>query len=91
MTCHITMQRIPPPPPLPSELNRAQTAFLALHLGRVDTWQWHFLGTQLRAQADGISATIWRDDLDHLIRRGLLRRSHGEMVEITAQGRQAVE
>jgi hypothetical protein len=84
---NITMERIAPP------LNRAQTAFLALHAGPTSphTWQWHFAGSALRATGETGSATIWRDDLEHLIRRGLLRKGVGcADVTITEQGRQAV-
>lgn len=87
----ITMERIRPAP-APPALNPAQRAFLSLHLHPVECHQWHFVGTQLRAQAEGISCTIWRDDLEHLIRLGLLVRGLGcADVAITEQGREAIQ
>lgn len=74
-----------------SNLSVAQNNFLKLHAQHlVDRWQWHFLETQLRAHAgERHSATIWRDELDDLVSRGLMERSHGFVMQITNAGRQA--
>lgn len=86
----MTTAQLERPATLP--LNPAQRAFLRLHAHfLVDQWQWHFCDVQLRAQAEGIGATIWRDDLEHLIRRGLMRQGHGSAVTITEAGKAACE
>jgi hypothetical protein len=94
MTCHITMQRIPPPAPLaPPALNAAQMAFLALHAASQPphTWRWHFAGSALRATGEAGSATIWADDLDALVEAGHLRRGVGcADCHVTMAGRDAV-
>lgn len=61
-----------------SDLSDSQRAFLALHIQHaVDMWQWHFCKTQLRAHAGIRRATIWIDELDDLIARGLMRKGFG--------------
>ncbi len=86
MTCHITMER----PRLP--LSPAQRAFLALHASPVYRHQWHFCQTQLRAHGDAGSATIWADDLRHLLVLGLMRAGVGcADVVLTLAGARAVE
>lgn len=74
-----------------SDLTVAQRNFLELHaLHLVERWQWHFIGTQMRAHAGIRTATIWRDDLDNLIARGLIEESHGVSYRITDAGRVAL-
>ena len=73
------------------DLTVAQRNFLTLHaLHLVERWQWHFIWTQMRAHAGIRTATIWRDDLDNLIARGLIEESHGVSYRITDAGRQKI-
>lgn len=73
---------VPDPP-----LTKAQLAFLRLHSQHLAiSWQWVMLESMLRARSDRHGATIWRDELDDLIARGLMTRSHGASVAITAAG-----
>jgi hypothetical protein len=90
VTCHITVQRIPPPAPL--ALSPAQTAFLALHAAPnpPHTWRWHFAGSALRATSEGVCATIWLDELDALVAAGLLAKGPGFDLVVTDLGRAAV-
>lgn len=76
----------------PPDLSVAQRNFLVLHASHlVERWQWHFLGTQLRAHAGRRKATIWCDDLDDLLSRGLMEGGHGcADVRITSEGRQRI-
>jgi hypothetical protein len=73
-------------------LSVAQTNFLALHAKHVvERSQWHFCDTQLRAHAGRHKATIWRDDLEDLLARGLMERGVGIAdMRITDAGRQAI-
>jgi hypothetical protein len=74
------------------ELTTAQRNFLRLHVKRtVDRWQWHFCSTQLRAHAGRRSATIWYGELDDLVQRGLMLRSHGATVYATMAGAEMVK
>lgn len=94
MTCHITLPKLPfheSPPLTPETLTLAQRNFLALHLLPVERWQWHFCDTQLRAHVGRRSATIWKDELEHLIVLGLMSRELGVSVSITTQGREVAE
>lgn len=92
MTCHITMERISPPLQPVDPLTVAQHNFLALHAAAlVTSWQWHFCESQLRAAAGTRKATIWRDELDDLVRWGLMERGTGYSVAVTAMGREAME
>lgn len=85
MTCHITMERIAPP-----TLNPAQLSFLRAHFSHIHRHQWHFAGTQLRASGEAGTATIWKDDLEHLVTLGLLRRGVGcADVVLTRLGKEA--
>jgi hypothetical protein len=69
-------------------LSIAQHNFLRLHVKHaVDTWQWHFCKTQLRAHAGKRCATIWVDELRDLIARGLMAGSHGATVYATSDGK----
>lgn len=72
--------------------NGAQRRFLEFHTRHVEiAWIWYFLNTQLRAIAvTGHTATIWRDDLDELVRLRLMVRGHGcADYNITNAGREA--
>jgi hypothetical protein len=74
-----------------TDLTIAQRNFLRLHVKHaVDKWQWHFCETQLRAHAGRRKATIWRDELDDLVSRGLVNVSHGNSVYATMTGRDLV-
>lgn len=73
-------------------LSTTQRNFMALHVKHaVDRWQWHFCSTQLRAHAGRRSATIWYGELDDLVQRGLMLRSHGATVSVTLAGREWVK
>jgi hypothetical protein len=62
----------------PPPLSTAQQNFLRLHVKHaVDMWQWHFCKTQIRAHVGRRRATIWIDELDDLIARGLMVRGAG--------------
>ena len=70
----------------------AQRNFLTLHARNiVYQHQWYFCETQLRAQTGTKTATIWRDELDDLVNRGLMLRGAGcADVTITTDGRELV-
>lgn len=70
-------------------LTVAQLAFLRLHVKHAVTmWRWHFCETQLRAQASRMRrATIWRDELDDLIARGLMTQGLGNTCYATPDGK----
>ena len=70
-------------------LSTSQFNFLALHVRSLaERWQWYFCNTQLRAHAGKTTATIWRDDLDDLIARGLMFKGAGcADVHATIEGR----
>jgi hypothetical protein len=73
--------------------NDAQMRFLRFHVRYlVTSWRWHFVGTQLRAHAEGgQSATIWRDDIEQLVVKGLMRWGVGcADCSITLTGRELV-
>lgn len=84
----MTLPHVPFPPLQP--LSPAQCAFLDLHAHNVVTsWRWHFCETQLRATAGLRKATIWRDDLEDLVARGLMTRGVGYSMALTELGREA--
>lgn len=87
MTCHGSLPFRDSPPLAP--LSIPQRNFLALHARyQVDRWQWHFSECALRAFAGTKSATIWRDELDDLVTRGLMQYGVGcADVRVTEQGR----
>lgn len=59
-------------------LTVSQHNFLRLHATHaVEMWKWHFCSTQLRAHAGTRRATIWADELNDLIARGLMRYGLG--------------
>ena len=73
----------------PPPLSTAQLNFLTLHVKHaVDMWQWHFCGVQLRAHVGRRRrATIWIDELDDLIARGLMFKGLGATVYATTDGK----
>lgn len=72
----MTLSFVASPPLQP--LSIPQRNFLRLHaLYLVDCHKWHFVCTQLRAFAGTKSATIWRDELDDLVARGLMQYGVG--------------
>jgi hypothetical protein len=72
-------------------LSTAQRNFLRMHVKyAVDMWQWHFCKTQLRAHAGRRCATIWTDELDDLLGRGLMSRGVGATVYATSKGKTLV-
>lgn len=72
-----------------TDITIAQRNFLALHIKHnVDMWTWHFGMTQLRAHVGRRRATIWTDELDDLVRRGLMYRGLGATVYASAKGRE---
>lgn len=72
-----------------AELTPSQLAFLRLHVKHgVDMWQWHFCDSMLRAHAGHRRATIWRDDLDNLIARGMVVRGVGVTIYPTIDARE---
>lgn len=74
-----------------SDLTVPQRNFLRLHVKRVVyMWQWHLGETQLRAHAGTFRATIWRDELNDLIARGLMYRGTGNIIGTTTAGRELV-
>lgn len=61
-----------------ADLSASQRNFLRLHVKHaVDGWQWHFCNTQLRAHVRRQRATIWIDELNDLIARGLMFKGAG--------------
>lgn len=89
--CDVPVHLIDDPEPPAVFLNAEQLRFLWLHASHhVVKWQWHFLETMLRAYTDkGQTASIWRDNLNDLLQRGLLEHGHGcADVRITDLGRE---
>ncbi len=75
-------------PTLAVPLSISQRNFLRLHVKYdIDMWQWHFCKTQLRAHVGRRRATIWVDELDDLIARGLMRKGLGATVYATSDGK----
>lgn len=71
-------------------LTVSQRNFLRLHVTHaVEMWKWHFCSTQLRAHSGhNRRATIWVDELNDLIERGLMRYGIGVAhVYATADGK----
>jgi hypothetical protein len=76
MTCHSTLPFHGSPSLAP--LSIPQRNFLALHARYfVERYRWYFSQTQLRAFAGTESATLWRDELDDLVARGLMQYGVG--------------
>lgn len=79
------------PVPFPSPLNHDQRRFLAAHMQCPMQWRWHFKDTLMRVTTiAGEVASIWKMDLDDLVRAGLLEQGMGFSYRITDKGRQAV-
>lgn len=88
------VQHIQDAPPLaPFHPTVAQMRFMRLHLLHVvEQWRWHWCETMLRATTDrGVTATLWRDSVDELVREGLMRRGLGFAMELTNRGREMCE
>lgn len=82
----------PPLAPLAPFLpSPAQIRFMRLHAWHlVEKWQWHWLNTMLRATTDrGVTATLWADSVEELIREGLMEAGMGFYMDVTSKGREA--
>jgi hypothetical protein len=68
----------------------AQIRFMRLHAWHhVEKWQWHWLQTMLRATTDrGVTATLWVDSVEELIREGLMEAGMGYAMSVTDAGRE---
>lgn len=73
--------------------SRAQVRFMRLHaLHLVARWQWHWFNTMLRATTDrGVTATLWADEIEQLIREGMMEAGMGFCMALTPAGREFVE
>jgi hypothetical protein len=72
----------------PSPLNHDQRRFLAAHMQYPMQWRWHFKDTLMRVTTiAGEVASIWKMDLDDLVRAGLLAPGVGYSYRITEKGR----
>lgn len=73
-------------------LSAPQIHFLALHVNHaVTAWRWHWFETMLRASAGKRTATLGREDVEELVRAGLMEWGMGcAWVRATAAGAQAV-
>lgn len=80
------------PPLAPFQPSRAQLRFMRLHhLHMVARWQWHWFNTMLRATTDrGVTATLWADEIEQLIREGLMESGMGFCMALTPAGREFV-
>ncbi len=81
----------PPLAPLaPFQPTRAQLHFLRLHCFHlVEKWQWHWFQTMLRATTDrDVTATLWADDVEELVREGLMEAGMGYAMSVTDAGRE---
>lgn len=78
------------PPLAPFQPSRAQIRFMRLHAWHlVEKWQWHWLQTMLRATTDrGVTATLWADSVEELIREGLMEAGMGYAMSVTDAGRE---
>lgn len=79
---------VPEPPaftPSPAQLH-----FLRLHCFHlVERWQWHWYETMLRATTDrGVTATLWRDEVESLVSEGLMEAGMGYAMSVTDAGRE---
>lgn len=87
-----TIPTVESPPLVPAfQPSRAQLHFLRLHTFHcVEKWQWHWFNTMLRATTDrGVTATLWADSVEELIREGLMEAGMGFCMEVTPKGREA--
>jgi hypothetical protein len=87
----MTLPHVASPPLAP--LSIPQRNFLALHARYfVERYRWHFSECALRAHAGTKSATIWCDELDDLVGRGLMQMGGPGRADValTALGREVV-
>lgn len=84
------LQSPPLVPAAPFQPTRAQIRFMRLHAWHlVEKWQWHWLQTMLRATTDrGVTATLWVDSVEELVREGLMEASMGYAMSVTDAGRE---
>lgn len=77
-------------PAAPFQPSPAQLHFLRLHCFHlIEKWQWHWLQTMLRATTDrGVTATLWADSVEDLIREGLMEAGMGYAMSVTDAGRE---
>lgn len=89
----LCLPRVASPPLAPAFTpSRAQRRFMALHTHLVVKWQWHWFNTMLRATTDrGDTATLWADDVEQLIREGLMEAGMGFCMTLTARGREVLD
>lgn len=81
----------PPLAPLAPFLpSPAQIRFMRLHAWHlVEQWRWHWFETMLRATTDrGVTATLWRDEVESLVSQGLMEAGMGYCMEVTPRGRE---
>lgn len=78
------------PPLAPFQPTRAQIRFMRLHAWHlVEKWQWHWFQTLLRATTDrGVTASLWTDDVEVLVREGLMEAGMGFCMDVTEAGRE---
>lgn len=78
------------PPLAPFQPSPAQIRFMRLHAWHlVEKWQWHWLQTMLRATTDrGVTATLWVDSVEEMIREGLMEAGMGFCMSVTDAGRE---
>lgn len=81
----------PPLVPVAPLLSTDQRRFLAAHTQCPMQWRWHFKDTLMRVTTiAGDVVSIWKFDLDELVRAGLLEPGVGFSYRITDHGRNAV-
>lgn len=87
-TTDATLPFVLSPPLAPFQPSRAQIRFMRLHTFHcVEKWQWHWLQTMLRATTDrGVTATLWVDSLEELVREGLMEAGMGYAMSVTDAG-----
>ncbi len=81
--------RAPLVPAAPFQPSQAQLHFLRLHCFHlVEQWRWHWYETMLRATTDrGVTATLWRDEVESLVSQGLMEAGMGYAMSVTDAGR----
>lgn len=89
-TTDATLPFVLSPPLAPFQPSPAQIRFMRLHAWHlVEKWQWHWLQTMLRATTDrGVTATLWADDVESLVREGLMEVGMGYAMSVTDAGRE---
>lgn len=85
-----TIDSPPLVPAAPFQPSRAQIRFLRLHTFHlVEKWRWYWLDTMLRATTDrGVTATLWRDEVESLVSEGLMEAGMGFCMSVTDAGRE---